>query len=478
MEFLSNPADVVIGGGSAFGGKTFALLLECLRHVDNGKFSAVIFRRVQPQIMAEGGLWDTASSLYGGMATPGIARKDFTFPSGASIRLAQMQHEHNIHDWDGAQVPLICWDQLEQFTWKQFSYLFKCLRSDSGVTPYVRASCNPEPDGWLRRFLSWWIDDETGYAIPERSGVIRWFSVVADVVTWGDTEAEVKSETGQDPKSCTFIPFGYRDNIIGMKQNPGYVASLDALPLVERMQQKEGNWNIRASAGNVFRKDWFDVVSALPAGLRFVRYWDRAATKPTAQNPDPDWTVGAKLGCDEAGIIYVADIARIREAPAGAGRLILATASQDGPNVEIGLEQEPGASGKGEAHYMVRQLAGYNVRAYPKRASKLVSAGPLAAQAEVGNVKLLRAPWNDVLLAEFEGFPDGAHDDIVDAASGAAGMLFGSASRWLPVKAALPAASEADGGITMMSFGGNGNGHRNGNDLGLDERPFYPIGRG
>lgn len=63
-QFLSSPADIVIYGGAAGGGKSFALLLEGLRHISNPNFGAVIFRRNVNQITAEGGLWDTASEIY------------------------------------------------------------------------------------------------------------------------------------------------------------------------------------------------------------------------------------------------------------------------------------------------------------------------------------------------------------------------------------------------------------------------------
>ena len=42
-QFLSSPADIVIYGGGAGGGKTWGLLLEPLRHVSNPQFGAVFF---------------------------------------------------------------------------------------------------------------------------------------------------------------------------------------------------------------------------------------------------------------------------------------------------------------------------------------------------------------------------------------------------------------------------------------------------
>ena len=54
---------------------------------------------------------------------------------------------------------------------------------------------------------------------------------------------------------------------------------------------------------------------------------------------------------------------------------------------------------------------------------KIVRAGPFSSQAEVGNVRILSAPWNAAFLDELEAFPFGSHDDQVDAASGAFSMV-------------------------------------------------------
>ena len=51
--------------------------------------------------------------------------------------------------------------------------------------------------------------------------------------------------------------------------------------------------------------------------------------------------------------------------------------------------------------------------------SKLHRARPLSARAERGDIQLVESHWNEALLAELEAFPDGAHDDQVDALAGA-----------------------------------------------------------
>jgi predicted phage terminase large subunit-like protein len=50
---------------------------------------------------------------------------------------------------------------------------------------------------------------------------------------------------------------------------------------------------------------------------------------------------------------------------------------------------------------------------------------PLAAQAEAGNVLLIRGEWNRDFLAELETFPMGKFKDQVDAATRAFSDLVG-----------------------------------------------------
>jgi predicted phage terminase large subunit-like protein len=421
-RFLSSPADIAIYGGGAGGGKTWALLMEPLRHIGNPDFGAVFFRRTTVQIRNVGGLWDESLRLY--PDAKGDARQhDLTwkFPKGSTVKFAHLEHEKNIHDWQGSQIPLICFDELTHFSAKQFWYLLSRNRSMCGVRPYVRATCNPDADSWVAKFIAWWIDQETGLPIPSRSGVLRWFVRLGDEIKWGDSPAELahyKKKNGEPipAKSVTFVPATLSDNRALMDADPGYEASLLALPTVERERLLGGNWKIRPAAGLLFQRRWVNVIDVLPAGLKFIRGWDLAGTPKTEGN-EPDWTCGTKVGRDAQGRFYVCDHVRIRDTPFEVERLIKNTASQDGRITEISLPQDPGQAGKSQVLALISALAGYTARATPETGDKTTRFGPFSAQAQAGNVSVLRGAWNDLWFDQLEGFPEALHDDDADSTS-------------------------------------------------------------
>lgn len=430
--FLQTPADIAVYGGAAGAGKTWALLVEPLRYIHNRRFGAVIFRRTYPQITNEGGMWDTAAGIYAQCgARPKLSELEWRFPSGARVVFAHMQHEDDRFQWDGAQIPLIGFDQLEHFEWRQFFYMLARNRTVCGVRPYIRATCNPDPDHWLRSFMAWWIDEESGQAIPERSGILRWVVMAGDSPDWADSRHELieRHGPGTEPKSFTFIPGRVQDNQELLRRDPGYLANLKLLPLVERERLLHGNWNIRYSAGNVFQRAWFPIVEAAPVMLDVVRYWDRAATPANGNGSHgghrASWTVGVKMGRDARGAFYVLDVERFQGSPMTVAERILNIASQDGTAVRIGIEQDPGQAGKAEAEGHVRSLAGFTAELNAVHESKGIRARPLSAQAEAGNVKILRAPWNDAYLRELGNFDgsDSCVADQVDASSGAFHLL-------------------------------------------------------
>lgn len=409
--------------------KTFGLLLNPLYHVNNPKFGAVTFRRTTKQVKSEGGLWDTASELYLSIgAKPNQADLHFTWPTGARHTFAHMEHEKNREDWQGAQIPLIQFDELTHFTWKQFSYMLSRNRSVSGVKGQIRGTLNPDPDHWARRFIDWWIGKD-GYAIEERSGVIRFFILRGDDVIWGATREELlKKYPNSRPKSFTFIRSRLEDNRILMEADPGYLANLQAMPRVDRARLLDGNWNIRPTAGMFFCRSDFELVDAAPVCDKWVRAWDQAGTKKKREADDPDWTVGLKMGRTRDGRYVIAHVERFQENPSTVDRRIKNTASADGKPVTVRLAQDPGQAGKSQVRAQTNMLAGYKVSSKPVTGDKATRAKPLSSQVEAGNVLLVRGPWNEAFLQELENFTgteaDG-HDDQVDAASDAFDELTG-----------------------------------------------------
>lgn len=426
-EVLKTKADICIYGGAGGGGKSFSLLLEPLRHINNPNFGAVCFRRTTKQVRNEGGLWDTAVSLYSML---GFELKSSTLEcihrvSGMRLQFAHLEHEKNVYDWQGSQIALIMFDELTHFSESQFWYMLSRNRSDSGVPGYVRCTTNPDAESWVRKLIDWWIDPETGYPITARAGVLRWFIRVNGELHWGFAPEELKQRFGHDqlPKSMTFIPARLEDNPILMSKDPSYKANLDALPLVERMRLKDGNWNAKPQSGMVFKKEWFEIVDAIPHASQCVRYWDRASTEPSQSNPDPDYTCGLKVIRAPNGIFYVIDMLHAQMSTHKVEQSIKNTTSQDGLSTTQWLEVDPGQAGVFEKNYYAKLLAGYDVRFNRPTKNKQERSRVASAQAEAGNIKILRAPWNDRFLSENQIFPDGNHDDIVDCLSGSITVL-------------------------------------------------------
>jgi predicted phage terminase large subunit-like protein len=436
--FLSTSADIAIYGGSAGGGKSYALLLEPLRHLENERFRGVIFRKTMPQIRNEGGLWEESVKLYSLVqGEPLESKLKWNFESGMSMRFSYLEYDKDCKQWQGAQVPFFGFDEVTHFTEYQFTYMMSRLRSDSGVPGYIRATCNPEADTWVRRWIDWWIGPD-GLPILSRSGKLRWFYRRGEEMNWATSRSELiekfkgVKDIEKKVKSFTFIPAKLSDNQILMEMDPGYEANLEAQSRVERERLLEGNWDVRAQDGKYFdRGSVTEVDSFEPSRLRrVVRYWDRAATEPNEVNPNPDWTVGLKMGIDTEGRIILLGMERFRKGPFETRERILATREKDGKKVHQLIEQDPGAAGKTEAYSLRRAIAagGYVCKNKPVTKDKLTRFMPFSAAAETpGEVVAVRNAFSqntemslETFYKELEYFSgDGkTKDDIVDCCSG------------------------------------------------------------
>ncbi len=397
-EFLLDVRREALYGGAAGGGKSVALLMAACQFLDVPGYSALLLRPRLGDLTAPGGLLDLA---YGWFTNSG-ARFDrdnstYLFANGARIVFGHLGSANDHNQFQGAQFQFIGFDELTQFSEHHYLYLHSRLRRPTGVLEQVplrmRATANPGGTGhaWVRaRFVTPW---------------------------------QRHHHNGGPPPERAFHPAKLDDN---PHLDAGtYRESLGALDAVTRRQLLHGDWDITYHGG-LFHADWFptDSTTVLGDRGRRVRFWDLAATTP-GPGRDPDYTVGALLTRNpDTKIIHIIDIVRRRGSPHEIEQLIANTAHADGRSVTIGIEQEPAAAGIALMdHYRRNVLEGYTVKALRPTGNKTTRAQPLASAAEAGYIRLIDAAWNDPFIEEAVLFPQGPHDDQIDAVVGAHQLL-------------------------------------------------------
>jgi predicted phage terminase large subunit-like protein len=246
---------------------------------------------------------------------------------------------------------------------------------------------------------------------------------------WADTkellweEFNLTGDERQDPKSVTFIMSTLYDNKILMQKNPGYLANLKALAVVERERLLHGNWKIRPAAGLYFlRTQVGDMLEKIPGDIiRWVRAWDLAATTEE-ESENAAFTASVLMGERKGGRYIVADVINVRKSANEVRQLVKMTAQMDKARykrVRIRMAQDPGQAGKDQAQSYIKFLSGFDVTAVPESGSKETRAEPMAAQWQAGNFDVLIADWNEMYFNQLENFPTSKYMDMVDAGSGA-----------------------------------------------------------
>jgi predicted phage terminase large subunit-like protein len=174
--------------------------------------------------------------------------------------------------------------------------------------------------------------------------------------------------------------------------------------------------------GALFKVLMLQTLDAAPICSAMVRSWDLAGTE-AKRGSNPDYTVGLKMGRTPVGQYVIPDIVRLRGGPDEVLAAIVNTAKADGKMVTVRLPEDPGQAGKQQVLHLTRALAGYRVVSDRESGNKEVRAGPVASQVNIGNVAVVRAPWNATFREELADFAAGTYDDQVDALSGAFGVI-------------------------------------------------------
>ena len=232
VKFLIHPAEEILYGGAAGGGKSDALLMAALQYVgpefmienDDGEFvndyHALILRRSFQDLAKPNAIMDRCRQwLQPFIETDEIKwsrdTRTYNFPSGATLTFGYLAHDNDLDQYQGSELQFVGYDELTQFTHRQYTYLHSRLRrlKNSKIPLRMRGASNPGGRGheWVKqRFIS-------------------------------------------KESMCPFIPSRYTDNIYLDSVN--YGKSLDVLEELDIQHLKYGDWDAKLSEGLLLNRD-------------------------------------------------------------------------------------------------------------------------------------------------------------------------------------------------------------------------------
>lgn len=261
----------------------------------------------------------------------------------------------------------------------------------------------------------WHEGDLSGYLLDKESDEAEGWHIV-------HFEAIKEPEPPEYPPSCTLEPDG-------RKQGEALAPLRYTIEKLNKISRRIGSYFFGAlyqqrpspREGGMFKREWFEVLPAIPGDAEsFVRYWDKAGTEGGGA-----LTAGVLMARKDS-VYYIVDVITGQWSSGKREQIISNTLRLDRAKygyMQTWIEQEPGSGGKESAENTIRRNPSYTIRADRPSGDKTLRAEPLAAQAEINNVKLIRGVWNDTFLDILTAFPTGKYKDPVDAASGAFNKL-------------------------------------------------------
>ena len=219
-NFLAAGETDVLYGGSAGGGKSYAMLVDPLRYAHRAAHRALILRRSMPELRE---LIDKSRELYP-KAFPGCKYREveklWNFPSGAKIEFGFLERDADVYRYQGQAYSWIGFDEIThlptEFSW---NYLASRLRTtDAEIVPYMRCTANPGGVG------ANWVKNR--YINPSPPN---------------------EAFSGGDGLTRRFIPARLQDNPY-LAQDGRYEQMLNSLPPTQRKQLLEGNWDVAEGA--------------------------------------------------------------------------------------------------------------------------------------------------------------------------------------------------------------------------------------
>ena len=257
-DFLASSEREVLYGGSAGGGKSYAMLADPLRYMGVPAFAGVLLRHTTEELRE---LITKSQEMYPKI-WPGIKwserKMTWTAPSGATLWLSYLDKDQDVTRYQGLAFSWIGFDELTQWaTPYAWNYMRSRLRTADPELPLsMRATTNPGGRGhhWVKKMF---ID-------PAPAGD----SFIATDI---DTNEQLKYPAGHEKAGKPlfkrrFIPARLSDNPY-LSEQGDYEAMLLSLPEQQRKQLLEGDWDIKEGAAftefdrNIHVVEPFDIPS-------------------------------------------------------------------------------------------------------------------------------------------------------------------------------------------------------------------------
>lgn len=399
-----------------------------LRHQDSDLNKEIVQRILKPH-------------MYPAYDPNGGFNKNTKIWTLGSKGLVIFTHANNLEAHHGSEYQYAWWDELASFDEVTYCTMVGRFRSSVGLPCRIWSGTNPWGPGrdWIRRRWGPWLykhyatprpddhpdvlrgaatlrrparHDAQGRLLPPVPfGEVLWYTYDENL-----NEIWVPAGTPDSLSRCCLFT-RTADNERLMAGDPLYKTRMKAVGAINYRKLGQADWDADEAAEGFFQRAWFAILPAAPAGLRWIRRWDFAWTKKKKS----DWSVGVKIGTDNAGRYYIGDVVRIKGRPDEVEALVKQTAELDGREVPVVLPIDFSA-GIYVEHSFIRLLAGFQVLGVKEKGEKEVRIATLQPQARVGNVALVVGPWNHAFLEEAGYYPKWPHDDQLDAAAG--GFLY------------------------------------------------------
>lgn len=419
----------ILYGGAGGGGKSDALLMTCLQHVETPGYAALYLMPSLTDLSQPKAGISRAREWFS--LTPTLPHwahysKTWTFPSGATLTFGYLENEGDEQRYRSAEYQTIVFDELTRFRELPYRFLFSRLRKlrNANVPLRMRAATNPGGKGheWVKgRFVP---EDYLRTPTDDRFDKLWW------------------------RENRLFIPARLQDN--PHLDEAEYRRSLAEMDPISRAQIENGDWN--AHIGGRFKREWFKryrdygptnyildgkIITPDRVKIRFLTVDPAASIADTA-----DYTVISAWALLRSGELLWLDCLRGRwEVPDIPARIVELFERYRCTEAAI----EGGGTQKGIVQLCQRhpRLGVTAVREVtPEGKDKLVRATPAINLAHAGKLWLPASNpvWLDDALGELLRFTgdekQDAHDDIVDtlayAALVARGFSDGQANSFAP----------------------------------------------